>query len=65
MSAALDHRLIRDYLSKLDAALAGLPAGQAQELREQITAHLEDLLPRGATDVDVSAALAGSDLPPS
>ena len=57
MSAALDHRLVRDYLRKLDVALSGLPAGQAQELREQITAHLDDLLSPGATDVEVSAAL--------
>ena len=37
-SAALDHRLARDYLAELDAAMRGMPAAQARELKEQITA---------------------------
>jgi hypothetical protein len=55
---ALDHPLIRSYLRELDAAFAGSPAGQARELREQITAHLQDALPAGASDQEVAAALA-------
>ncbi len=58
MSAVLDHRLVRDYLRQLDAALAGLSAGQGRELREQITAHLDDLLSPEADDLEVSAALS-------
>jgi hypothetical protein len=55
---ALDHRLVRDYLSKLDGALRGLPADQARELTEQISAHLEEALPPGADDQQVAAALS-------
>ncbi|MGH3273002.1 MAG: HAAS signaling domain-containing protein [Streptosporangiaceae bacterium] len=55
---ALDHPLIRDYLRRLDAALAGSSAGQARELREQITDHLQDALPAGAGDQEVTVALA-------
>jgi hypothetical protein len=55
---ALDHPLVRDYLRGLDAAFAGTPAGPARELREQITAHLEDALPPAASDEEVAAALA-------
>jgi hypothetical protein len=36
----LGHRLVRRYLRDLDAAMRRLPAAQARELREQITAHL-------------------------
>jgi hypothetical protein len=38
----LEHPLVRDYLRRLDAACAGLPAARTGELREQITAHLEE-----------------------
>jgi hypothetical protein len=55
---ALDHPLIRDYLREFDAAFAGSPAGQARELREQITAHLEDALPAGASDQEVAETLS-------
>jgi hypothetical protein len=55
---ALEHPLIRGYLRELDVALAGSPVGQARELREQITAHLEDALPAGASEPEVAAALA-------
>ncbi|MGD0243500.1 MAG: nitrate- and nitrite sensing domain-containing protein [Streptosporangiaceae bacterium] len=54
---ALDHRLVRDYLRELDAAMRGLPAAQARELREQITAHLDDALGPGAGDEEVTATL--------
>ncbi len=54
---ALDHRLVRDYLRELDAAMRGVSAAQARELREQITAHLEDALGPYAGDQEVAAAL--------
>ena len=55
---ALDHRLVRDYLRELDKAMRGLPDSQARELKEQITAHLDDALQPGAGDHEVAAALS-------
>src|SRR6185437_9401915 len=55
---ALDHWLVRGYLSELDAALGGLPAAQARELREQISAHLADALGPDAGDQEVAATLS-------
>jgi hypothetical protein len=55
---ALDHRLVRDYLRDLDKAMRGLPATQARELKEQITAHLDDALQPGAGDHEVAATLS-------
>jgi hypothetical protein len=55
---ALDHRLVRDYLCELDAAMRGLPTAQARELKEQITAHLDDALWPDADDQEVAAALS-------
>jgi hypothetical protein len=55
---ALDHRLVQDYLCELDAAMRGLPAEQARELKEQISAHLEEALRPGAGDQEVAAALS-------
>jgi Nitrate and nitrite sensing len=55
---ALDHRLVRAYLRELDAALRGVPAAQARELTEQITAHLEDALGPDAGDQEVAAILS-------
>jgi hypothetical protein len=54
---ALNHPLVRDYLRELDTALAGLPAEQAGELREQITSHLDDVLGPEASDQEAAAAL--------
>jgi uncharacterized membrane protein len=54
---ALDHRLVRDYLRELDAAMRGLQAAQARELREQLAAHLDDALPPDAGDDEVAATL--------
>jgi hypothetical protein len=54
---ALDHRLVRDYLRQLDAAMRGWPGQRACDLREQITAHLDEALPPDASDADVAAAL--------
>jgi hypothetical protein len=44
-------------MSQLDAALRRVPAAQASELREQITAHLADALPSDADDEQVAAVL--------
>ncbi len=49
----LKHFLIRDYLRELSAACVVLPAAQARELREQITAHLDEALPPDATPEQV------------
>jgi hypothetical protein len=54
---ALDHYFVRDYLSRLDAALRHLPAPQARELRAQITTHLEDALPPDADNIQITEAL--------
>jgi hypothetical protein len=54
---ALDNPLVREYLAALDAAIRGLPAAQARELKEQITAHLDDALPPDADDQAVTDAL--------
>src|ERR1700722_10813692 len=60
MSAAVvEHPLVRDYLRRLAAACAALPAEQARELREQIIAHLDEALPPGATDDELAAEAAG------
>jgi hypothetical protein len=53
----LEHFLIRDYLRVLSACCVTLPAARARELREQITAHLDEALPPGATDLEVQDEL--------
>ena len=64
MSAAVvEHPLVRDYLRRLDAACAALPAAQARELRDQIIAHLDEALPPDAADDEVSAELAALGAP--
>ena len=55
--AALEHPLVRDYLRRLDAACAALPAAQARELCDQIIAHLDEALPADAPDDEVGAEL--------
>ncbi len=54
---ALDHPLVRDYLQELASALGVLPAAQASELTEQITAHLDDALAPDTDDEEVAAVL--------
>jgi hypothetical protein len=54
---ALEHQLVRDYLTQLDVALGGLPTAKARELRSQIAGHLEEALPPDASDEDVAAVL--------
>lgn len=48
---------VRAYLDELERALRVLPAPQATELTEQITAHLDEALPPGSTDETVVAVL--------
>ena len=62
---ALDHRLVRDYLRELDKAMRGLPDTQARELKEQITAHLDDALQPDAGDHEVAATLRRLGSPPT
>ena len=54
---ALEHRLVREYLTQLEVALAGLPSAKARELRSQIAGHLEEALSPDASDEDVAAVL--------
>jgi hypothetical protein len=54
---ALDHPLVREYLHDLDSAFAALPAEEARELREQITAHLDDALRPDSDDQEVALTL--------
>jgi hypothetical protein len=54
---ALEHRLVRSYLTQLDIALGALPSAKARELRSQIAGHLEEALPPDASDEDVAAVL--------
>jgi hypothetical protein len=60
----LEHRLVRDYLGELDAATRGLPSAQARELREQISAHLDEALRPEAGDQEVAAVLRRLGRPP-
>ena len=48
---------VRAYLDELDKALRVLPAPQATELTEQITAHLDEALPPGSPEETVVAVL--------
>ncbi len=57
-SSSLDHPLVRDYLAELETVLAALPPEQAAELREQISAHLDDGLSPDANDETVADVLA-------
>jgi hypothetical protein len=56
-ATVLDHPDVREYLRMLDLATASLPGPQARELREQISAHLEDALSPAATGEEVKAEL--------
>lgn len=56
-STALENPKVRTYLRELDAALVLLPSQQARELRDQITAHLDDALLPDAGDDEVVAVL--------
>jgi hypothetical protein len=52
------HPLIRSYLRELDLALAKLPLEKAIELRQQITAHLQDALPQRPSADEVATLLS-------
>jgi hypothetical protein len=47
------HELVRTYLKELDVAPRGAPAVKARELKEQITAHLDDALPPDADRAEI------------
>lgn len=49
--------MVRDYLARVDDALADLPHREARELRDQIAAHIEDALPPDADDHQVGVLL--------
>jgi hypothetical protein len=51
------HELVRTYLKELDVALRGAPAAKARELKEQITAHLDDALPPDADRAQIGQVL--------
>jgi len=54
---AVDHPLVLEYLRQLDTALKALPVKNARELREQVTAHLDDAVSAGADDEAVAKIL--------
>jgi hypothetical protein len=54
---ALENPKVRSYLRELDVALVLLPGEQARELKDQITAHLDEALPPDAGDDEVVAVL--------
>jgi hypothetical protein len=56
--ATLENKKIRTYLRELDDELAILPAKRARELREQVTAHLDEALSPDADDEAVEEVLA-------
>ena len=56
MSVGFDHPLVADYLTRLDAAAAGLPQGRRHELVAEIRAHVADAL---ATVGDDEASVRG------
>jgi hypothetical protein len=57
MITAAEHPLVRTYLAQLDRALVVLPKAQAAELREQISAHLEEALHCDSDDTVVRTVL--------
>ena len=58
MKTALEHPLVVDYLRALDGALASLEPEAAAELSEQLSAHIVEALPPGASDEVVAEVLA-------
>jgi hypothetical protein len=57
MKTALEHRLVADYLRRLDEALASLEPATAAELSEQVRAHIEEAIPADASDDMVAEVL--------
>ncbi len=53
MRATRLHPLAEDYLERLDAAAAGLPRQDREELLTELRSHLESGLREDATDADV------------
>lgn len=58
MNAIQDHPLVRDYLTRLDAAASDtMGSADAAELRADIEAHLADALPPDPTEAQVRQVL--------
>lgn len=55
MSGVHTNRLIEEYLRRLDAAAAGLPAGRRAELVSEIRGHVEDALEAAGTREEAAA----------
>jgi hypothetical protein len=51
------HPLVKDYLQRLDRALAHAPVAAATELHDQITSHLDEALTPDAAESEIRAAL--------
>jgi hypothetical protein len=58
MKTALEHRLVADYLRRLDYALGSLDEGAAAELSGQLRAHIVDALAPDTSDEEVAEVLA-------
>jgi hypothetical protein len=54
MTNALDDQLLRGCRQELAQVLAQLPTDEAEELRGQILAHLDDAVPPGASSEQVA-----------
>ena len=57
MTTAARHPLVEDYLKRLGAEAARLPADQARELVADIDEHLLAALPQGASEAEVRNVL--------
>lgn len=65
MTTIFTHPAVGKYLAELNAALRERPDGHADDLRDQVRAHIEDAIPPDATDAQIVAALARLGTPES
>lgn len=52
-----EHPLITDYLRRFDIAAGRVPESRRASLREEIRAHLDEAIPEGASDAEVTAII--------
>lgn len=52
------HPRVREYLRRFDAEAQGIPAGRRLSLREEIEAHLRDVIATDSTDAAATAAIS-------
>jgi uncharacterized membrane protein len=52
-----NHELLRDYLERLDAATADLPAEARDDLRTDVRAHLDEVVAQQPSETDLRAAI--------